>query len=166
MTKKKENPQLAGRKTLYKPEYCKQMLDFFNISHTRIEYKTFFNKKTGEPETIEIEKANSLPTFEKFSANIGVHRETILNWTNEYPEFFDTYKRCKELQKDMLIDLGMLGYYNAPFTQFVAKNITDMNDKTQTELTGKDGEPLTVKKVYVTPEQQKAVEEHIKKAIE
>jgi len=35
-----------------------------------------------------------------------------------------------------------------------------------TELTGKDGEPLTVKKVYVTPEQQKAVEEHIKKAIE
>lgn len=35
-----------------------------------------------------------------------------------------------------------------------------------TELTGANGEPLTVKKVYVTPEQQKAVEEHIKKAIE
>lgn len=33
------------------------------------------------------------------------------------------------------------------------------------ELTGKDGEPLAVKKVFITPEQQKAVKKHIKDVI-
>ena len=34
------------------------------------------------------------------------------------------------------------------------------------EITGADGEPLTVKKVYITPEQQAEVEKHIKGVIE
>lgn len=34
------------------------------------------------------------------------------------------------------------------------------------EVTGKDGEPLAVKKVFITPEQKKAVKNHIKNVID
>lgn len=38
-------------------------------------------------------------------------------------------------------------------------------DKTQQELTGVNGEPLTVKKVYVTPEEMKKANKHIDEII-
>lgn len=108
--------------SLYKEEYCQKMIDFFNVPHTKLD-------ADGN------EVANSLPTFEKFAFSIGVHRETLLNWTEKHQEFFDTYKKAKDLQKDMLIDLGMRGLYNSTFTIFTAKNITDMKDKTEVNQT-------------------------------
>jgi hypothetical protein len=47
---------------------------------------------------------------------------------------------------------------------FALKNM-GWSDKTQTELTGANGSDL-VQKVYITAKQQKAVADHIKKAIE
>lgn len=124
---------MAGRPTKYKEEYCKMMFDFFDIEHTYVDYKTIIDSK-GIEKTIEVEKPNILPTFEKFSVSIGVTRDTLNEWCKVHPEFSYTYKKCKELQKDMLNDLAMRGFYNPTYTIFVAKNITDMKDKVEQEL--------------------------------
>lgn len=126
-----------ARPAKYKKEYCKKMFDFFNIPHTFMEEITKIGKD-GEEKILGVEKPNILPTFEKFAVNIGVHRETLGNWTKENKEFFDTYKKCKNLQKDMLNDLGMRGFYNPTYTIFVAKNITDMTDKVVNENINKE----------------------------
>jgi hypothetical protein len=117
-----------ARPTKYKKQYCKKMLDFFSIEHTREIEQTFTNKK-GETFTTYKEVANQLPTFERFAAMVGVCRDTLDEWKKQHKEFSDTYKKCKDFQKDMLNDLAMRGFYNPTYTIFVAKNITDMTDK-------------------------------------
>lgn len=117
-----------ARPTKYKRQYCKEMYNFFNIEHTFIKEIVTYDKN-GNEKTIEVEKPNILPTFEKFAVNIGVCRDTLDAWCKVHMEFSDTYKQCKHLQKDMLNDLAMRGFYNPTYTMFVAKNITDMTDK-------------------------------------
>lgn len=117
-----------ARPTKYKKEYNKKMYDFFNISHTYEKEITFFDTN-GNEKTKTVEAVNPLPTFERFAVMIGVCRDTLDEWKRVHPDFSDTYKKCKNLQKDMLIDLAMRGFYNPTFTIFVAKNITDMTDK-------------------------------------
>lgn len=97
------------------------MFEFFNIPHT-------FEKRVADKNNIDktIEIANALPTFEKFAVIIGVCTDTLMQWCREYPEFLDTYKKCQALQKDMLNDLALRGFYNATYTAFAAKNLTDM----------------------------------------
>lgn len=123
----------GGRPSKYDPEYCNRMVNFFDIEHTVTKVKDIVNQKTGEVNHVEIEECAKLPTFERFAADLGTHRETLRNWCNEHEEFFVAYKKCQELQKDMLINLAIRGYYNPTFSIFTAKNITDMRDKVETE---------------------------------
>lgn len=144
-----------ARPTKYKKEYCKKMFDFFNISHTFMDEITKFDKN-GETQIVRVEKPNVLPTFEKFAVSIGVCRDTLDEWTKVYEEFSDTYKKCKNLQKDMLNDLAMRGFYNPTYTIFVAKNITDMKDKVEQEVT-------TNQPAIMTEVTEKKIEEVIKR---
>ncbi len=126
-----------GRPPKYKKEYCKKMLEFFSIPHTYDKEIISYDKDGNEKRTY-IEKANILPTFEKFAVNIGVCRDTLNEWCRKYKDFSDTYKQCKDFQKDMLNDLAMRGFYNPTYTIFVAKNITDMRDKQEVITTPSD----------------------------
>ena len=115
------------KKTKYKKEYCKRMLKFFDIAHTEEGYEITTDRNGEKTKTIE--RAKPLPTFEKFAVSIGVCSQVLEEWCKEYPEFEQVYIQCRELQKDMLNDLAMRGFYNPTYTIFVAKNITDMKDK-------------------------------------
>lgn len=125
---------MAGRPTKYKKEYCKKMFVFFNISHT-FDKEIISYDKDGNEKISYVEKPNILPTFEKFAVSIGVCVDTLNEWTKVHEEFSEAYKKCKNLQKDMLNDLAMRGFYNPTYTIFVAKNITDMRDKQEIEAT-------------------------------
>lgn len=116
------------RPTKYKEEYCQKIYDFFNIPHTIEKEVKFYDKEGNERKKIE-EAANILPTFEKFAVSIGVCVDTLNEWCKVHEEFSEAYKKCKNLQKDMLIDLAMRGFYNPTYSIFVAKNITDMSDR-------------------------------------
>lgn len=133
---------LGGRPSKYKEEFCERMLNFFSIPHTYMDEVTVIDK-TGNATTKEVEKPNILPTFEKFAVNIGVCFDTLREWVKEHEEFSESYKRCKDLQKDMLNDLAMRGFYNPTYTIFVAKNITDMRDKTEQDLNLKSS-PISI----------------------
>ena len=121
-----------GKKIKYKKEYCERMLKFFNVKHTEEKYEVTTDKNGEKIKTVE--KANPLPTFEKFAVSIGTCAETLEKWSAKHKEFKHTCMQCKELQKDMLNDLAMRGFYNPTYTIFVAKNITDMKDKPEIQL--------------------------------
>ncbi len=110
------------------------MFEFFDISHT-FDKEIISYDKDGNEKISYVEKANILPTFEKFAVSIGVCVDTLNEWTKVHEEFSEAYKKCKNLQKDMLNDLAMRGFYNPTYTIFVAKNITDMRDKQEIEAT-------------------------------
>lgn len=121
-----------GRPTKYEESFCDKMLEFFDIEHTYEVKKVIVDKKGKEHYTYE-EKANRLPTFERFAVNIGVCVDTLNEWTKKHKEFSEAYKKAKAMQKEMLNDLAMRGFYNPTYTIFVAKNITDMKDKVETD---------------------------------
>lgn len=125
-----------AKKIRYKKEYCKRMLEFFDVRHTEEKYEVTTDKNGEKVKTVE--KANPLPTFEKFAVSIGVCAETLEKWRTEHKEFEHACRQCRELQKDMLNDLAMRGFYNPTYTIFVAKNITDMTDKPEFQQNGLD----------------------------
>lgn len=121
-----------GRPTKYKPEYCKEIVDYFSIEHSRIVLREATNSK-GETYTKEYEVANPLPLFKTFAGKIGVHIDTMLEWCKIHPDFSESYNKCKYLQEDMLNNNTLRNLYNAKYAQFLAKNITDMRDVKEVE---------------------------------
>ena len=117
-----------GRPSKYKEEYIQKMLDFFSISP----YEEVVVKKVSKKGDLFEEKQYigcDFPTFSKFAVEIGVSRDTLSEWNNKHEEFSVAYKKCKELQRNILIVNGLKGYYNTAFACFTAKNVTDMRDK-------------------------------------
>lgn len=150
-TPKKTNTKKdIGRPTKYKPEYAEMLIEFFSVDPT-IEKETVYKGKDGKEWSKMERVASYLPTFERFAENIGVDDKTLENWykakrtsgSPRYPEFFRAYIRAKQMQKDILIQNGLLGGYNARFALFVAMNATDMREKVEVPLDGK-GNPVPI----------------------
>ncbi|MCK5608275.1 hypothetical protein KAR91_40715 [Candidatus Pacearchaeota archaeon] len=128
-----------GRPTKYNKKYCKQIEKFFNRNLVDEVKEDGISLQRKATEKVVDRIPCELPTFERFAFSIGVHRETLINWTEKHPEFFDAYRKCKDLQKDILIQHGLSGNYNATFAIFTSKNITDMKDKCEIDNTSSDG---------------------------
>jgi hypothetical protein len=135
-----------GRPSKYKPEYCEQVIEFFNKPpYEFIEvdaenddgetYKTVAMDKNGHP----IKVPTPLPTKERFAFSIGVHRSTLIDWANNYEDFSYAIKMAEDLQKDILVQNGLVQAYDKTFAIFVAKNVTDMSDKRELDHTSSDG---------------------------
>lgn len=119
-----------ARPTKYKPKYCEDILTYFDIPHTVEKARKKVYKDGSVYEWTE-EVANILPTFERFAVTCGVVRDTLREWKKEHEEFSAAYNMAKEIQKEMIMDLGMRGFYSPAFTIFTAKNITDMKDHSE-----------------------------------
>ena len=136
-----KEPLPKGRPTKYKPEYCEQLINFFSIDAYTEDNIIISGKNFSKEEKIKY--ANSLPTLEKFCNSINITIPTLHDWVKIYPDFSYAYMRAKELQKDILIQNGLLGLYNSQFATFVAINCTDMRNKTEVDHTTA-GKPLTI----------------------
>jgi len=131
----------GGRPTKYDEKYCEEIVEFFDQEP--------FKVSQGDNGKIELMPC-ALPTFERFAFKIGVHRDTLHEWLKKHPEFSDAYKKAKDLQKDILIQNGLVGAYDKTFAIFVAKNVTDMSDKQGIDHTSSDGSmtPRTIGDFY------------------
>lgn len=135
MTKKKDPKDIkeAGRPTKWTPEMNDKIIEWFS-REPNYEREVFHtDKKGGTWSSYEI-TANALPTFSGFARSVKVSTDTVVEWAKEeneklYPGFSVAYRAAKELQKDFLVENGLMGLYNATFTIFTAKNITDMRDQ-------------------------------------
>ncbi len=147
MTKKKapEDYLPIGRPTLYRPEYCQELIEFFDLEPYREITKV--HQRTGNEYTERI--ANNLPSLVGFAAKIGISRMTIQNWGKKYPDFLYAVTRAKACAEHILVTNALLGLYNAQFSIFVAKNYTDLRDVQEVK-------DLTDDKPLRTPEERYA----------
>ncbi len=138
-----------GRPSKFKAEYIEKIIDFFDIEpyfkekmeSSKEYYQNGMLKKESEKYRLI---PNKLPTLFGFAKSIGVSYKTVWSWAFEKEEteldenlktFRNAYKEAKELQKEFIISIGLSGAANAPFAIFTAKNVTDMRDKTETDIT-------------------------------
>lgn len=129
-----------ARPTKYRPEFCKSIVRYFEDTVAQ----------------------NELPFLSKWARQEAkVCEDTAIEWTKakeknfdgeevlKYPEFSESYKKAKDIQKEFLIKMALAGKYNPTFAIFTAKNITDMRDQKDVDLTSK-GERMGV--VILPPE--------------
>ena len=141
----KSHPNPIGRPSLYKEEYAKELIDYFN-------QPAYSEKTIILPNGVERTErlSNLFPTLTRFAASKGVTRDTLHEWANakdenerlKHPEFSDAYKVARQLQESVLVEGATAGVYNAQFSIFTAKNILGWRDKTEQEITGASGGPL------------------------
>lgn len=132
----------AGRPTKYKPEYCQELIRFFDVEpYTDVDLEHY--DKDGNVKWVDKKRmANKLPTLRNFAKSIEINIDTVYEWIKKYEEFSDAFTHAKDLQKWFLIENGLNSCYNPMFAIFTAKNITDMRDKqeidnrTEMRLTG------------------------------
>lgn len=124
-----------GRPTNYKPEYCEEIIKFFDIEATREVILPHY--KNGEI-SWEDKKilANSLPTIEGFCAKLGIWKKVLHDWVKKHKEFGDAYKRAKELQAQIWQENSLLGLYNPQFSIFFGKNCMGWKDKQEHQIEG------------------------------
>lgn len=112
----------------YRPEYCEQMIAFFD----RDKYTTItetYSWRNGSVEERSKKVPNVPPEFSEFARTIGVTSATLKKWARQHPEFREAYETCKEIYEEFLVHHGLLGNYGAIFGKFVAVNRTKMKDK-------------------------------------
>lgn len=90
--------------------------------------------------TLEIHKD---PIFiEAWARRHDISDETLRAYRDEDKEFSVSYKRAREIQREVLIRGALKGWFNTTAFIFTAKNITDMRDKVETDITT-GGQPIT-----------------------
>lgn len=154
----------GGRPTVFKARYAKEIVKFFDIEPYRSEVmkKSTEYYPTGKVKSKKEESqliANRLPTLFRFSQKIGVVYSTVWRWAEkgdwekedgktkqppkEFQEFCNAYKAAKEIQKEFLIALGLSGSSPPSSYIFTAKNITDMRDRLEQDITS-GGRPIPI----------------------
>jgi len=112
----------AGRPSKYKPEYAKQMVDFFD--------KEPYKKEGNRENPVDF------PFLEDFADEIGVTYTTLYLWGQDKknkPEFFKAYARAKKHQERILVINALRGNYKPSFAEFVAKAVCGLTDAPQQE---------------------------------
>ncbi len=117
-----------GRPTEFDPKFAEELLEYFSVDPYRERMRKVFTKK-GDVIEIPEDVANDVPTLAGFAAKIGVHRDTIHQWTKDHPDFSDAYKKAKDLQENFMVINGNKGLLNPAFAIFTAKNVLGWRDK-------------------------------------
>lgn len=104
----------------------------------------FMEKVETATKTDWKEFASNLPTLQWFCAKIKIDRDIFNAWINdalnddykgedreEKIEFYNTYKKCLEMQESIWIENSLKGLYSTSFSTFVGKNIFGWKDKSE-----------------------------------
>ena len=122
----------TGRPTKYDPKYCQEVIDYMAQGKSK----------------------------EAFAGHIDVAKQTIYTWMEAHEEFLDAIKKgeakCQDFWEEMGIQMALAGQGNATVWIFNMKNRFSWRDKTETEITGKDGQPFRIELIndwlYTAPE--------------
>jgi DNA-binding XRE family transcriptional regulator len=125
--------KLRGAPTLFDKSITQTMIDFFK---SWPEYVVFEKEVASGGRKILIKERtpNLPPTLNKFAKSIGVHRNTLINWTKIDEDFLCAYEYCKMIQEEFLSDKGLLGEYNPAITKLMLINHSNIKDKVIHEI--------------------------------
>lgn len=106
---------VGGRPTKLSPELLKQARDY-----------------VAEGDTMS--PTSLLPTIERLSILLGVHKDTLYEWEKEDKGFSDVLMYLRSVQGDKLIQNSLIGRYNANISKmmlskhgYVEKTEVDQN---------------------------------------
>lgn len=139
MTKK------GGRPSKWTPELNERLIEFFDIEEVWEERTKTSSDKSETTERI----AKPLPKFSRFERQSDLSVGILSRWALEEdceekrPGFLQAYNEAKQYQKDFLVECGLQGLYPPAFAIFTAKNITDMKDRTEQDITS-GGKPIPI----------------------
>jgi hypothetical protein len=156
--KKRNKKKKNGRPTKFKPIYCKKIVNYFANAELYETIKLEHYNEDGSIKWIDEKRtAALLPTLVNFAKSIKVSYWTLYNWQNPkhtsyHKSFLQAYTHAKALQKNFLIQAGLLGLYNPAFAKFTAMNITDMRESKELNIGGQKDNPLMAVPVILTDE--------------
>lgn len=137
-----------GRPTSWTPELNEKLIQTFGTEdrwEDRISME--ITKKNGETVTRYDRFPKPVPWFGRFEFNNGLSIGILSKWAEEEekllkegkpeskPGFLQAYKFAKEAQKEYLVQNGIANIANASVTIFTLKNVSDMRDKVETDVT-------------------------------
>ncbi len=114
----KKKPELT-----YQPDYCEQLLTFFDVPPFQI---TEVQKRDGSISLLET--ACELPTFAAFAKKLGTTCTVLSKWEKAHADFKEAATKARDLQGNILIQNSLRGNYSSSFAMFTAKNLLGWND--------------------------------------
>jgi len=156
---KKEKPQVdqpkekrkynytmkTGRPTKYKPEYCQDIIDYFDKPLvTQGKKQTVVGVRVVDLKCDVVQPPLFLCDYAK---KIGVETSTLWEWGQTYPEFSKALKRVDELQERMFVAQGSVGNYTPYITGLVLRNKHGWRDKVDHSLTGANDGAIKVEQI-------------------
>jgi len=126
--------------------------------------KAYYHKCLGN-----VDNKKRMPLLEELARILDVHGETMTEWEDEYPDFSETLKKIRQLQKERIIQTGF-GAKNPTFSIFMLKANHGMMETEKRVLAGERGaDPIqlntvnykdsTAKLPEASPIQQAVIEE-------
>jgi len=115
-----EEKHPGGRPSEYDPSVCHKLVQYVG------ECQDFY-----DGQRVQVK----LPKREGFAKYLGVTRQTLDNWANQHPEFFDALSRLDAEQKERLIDNGLAGHYNPTIAKLLLSANHGMAEKSQQDIT-------------------------------
>lgn len=124
-----------GKPAYYMPEYCNEILEFFDKEPFEERTVMKYYKNGDSEEKIQLIPCD-LPTLTGFAVQIGVSIAKLQEWSKDHDTFFEAIEICKAKMNHILVTNGLKGLYNPAFTIFAAKNLIGWSDKQQIALSG------------------------------
>lgn len=111
----------------------KKIVEFYETAEATYDSPVTFTTKNGTSIEKMEEKPNKIPTDTSLAKHLGVSYYCVWNWKKKYPEFnklLDLYKNgtCK----DIVVQNGLLGLYNAQFAKAYLENESTWNNENDT----------------------------------
>lgn len=117
----------------YKPEYAKQIIEWFRDAPLFIdEPKEVFNKKSEKVDIVNNRTAAPCPTVVRFAESLGVTIDRVFAWRNNCKDFRDAYGQAMRFQEEWLMNAAGLGFYNSSMSIMALKanhGWSEKNDK-------------------------------------
>lgn len=109
-----------GRPTKYRKQFCEDLIVYISVNP----YEGLFNPTEDEPPKIP-----KFPTIQAFANSIGVCMDTIRTWKGKHADFLGSVKKAECYQAQYLIEAASAGFIDRGFSVFMAKNLTEWNDR-------------------------------------
>lgn len=129
----------VGRPTKYNDDIVKKAQEYLD---------GFYGKAYKEKvESADVDEV--IPSIEGLAHHLGISRRIIYNWKEDVDkeEFLHTLDKIEERQKQLLLNQGLLGKFNAQITKLALGN-HGMSDKVDQSLANKEGETFKTEQTF------------------
>lgn len=101
----------GGRPLEYTPDIPNKVLEYLDMCQDEEDefHQTRGEKSDGYQRLVRVK----LPTIEGLAVYLNIHKKTVYDWEDKFPEFSHVIDILRQKQANSLINNGLSGNYNA-----------------------------------------------------